>query len=556
MAIVPSPIVDPGPWVVGAGALPVPGATAGVFGQAAQLGATVSTQPVEEPQLVRSGLLAPSFGGLSWFDRIHYSRNPIDLGSLVSNQVVPLRIFSSFFVPRALSAITATNADGITLSTPGPLPITFQPQQELDFAFSVSAEGSPSVDATFSFTFDVGATAVGVEGTRITAWIWPPDWSQPVIERIEWRTDVLRGYDGSEQRIGVRRAPRKAYEFAFGAVDSARRKLDSALYGWGSRVWALPIWPDGQDLVTTLPAGASVVPITPASRDYVVDGLAILIDPGGDIFEVAEILSIGAASFATKRPLSFEFGAGSRVYPARTARLEDRQGVSRFDGRTAYGVASFRLTQQIDGAAATETLYRGFPVMTYRPEWSIDPSLSMQRKLAEIDNVVGAVVTDDESGVPEIAQSWRWSAVGRSEIAALRAFLYAREGRRRACWVPTWAEDARVVATIAAAATAIDVEAMEFARLVGSAPGRRDIRIELVSGQVFYRRVTGSSSLSNSVERLLIDAPLGLQVAPGDVALVSWMMLARLDQDTVELAWWSGDHVDAAASFRGANNAV
>lgn len=79
------------------------------------------------------------------------------------------------------------------------------------------------------------------------------------------------------------------------------------------------------------------------------------------------------------------------------------------------------------------------------------------------------------------------------------------------------------------------VQLAYIARLDRLQPGRRHIRIELHDGSVFYRRVTGASE-SQSSESLALDSALGVDVNPADVRRISWMMLATLAADEVQIA--------------------
>ncbi|WP_252858332.1 hypothetical protein [Pseudomonas nitroreducens] len=65
--------------------------------------------------------------------------------------------------------------------------------------------------------------------------------------------------------------------------------------------------------------------------------------------------------------------------------------------------------------------------------------------------------------------------------------------------------------------------------------GRRDIRIELVDGTAFHRRIVNATELSASVERLQLDSQLGQDVTLDQVARICWMALCRSNSDVVEI---------------------
>jgi hypothetical protein len=108
-----------------------------------------------------------------------------------------------------------------------------------------------------------------------------------------------------------------------------------------------------------------------------------------------------------------------------------------------------------------------------------------------------------------------------------------------------------VVASISAVDTTIDVEWCGYTDNLLGDPNRKDIRIELANGTVLYRRITASSEISATVERLTIDAALGVAVTPADVVLVSFITLMRQESDAAEFSYWTGDVAETALSLKG-----
>ncbi|MFO0336118.1 MAG: hypothetical protein ACK53C_14085 [Pseudomonadota bacterium] len=389
-----------------------------------------------------------------------------------------------------------------------------------------------------------------ITGSRVIPWTFPPDWSSPVLERLEWKTDVLEAFDASEQRGSLRLAPRKRWEFEAFFEGRVRRYAEAASWGWGARVWALPVWPDGAQLGAQLNAGALSVPITTTLRDYVAGGLAVIYtDPFA--YEVAEIASVAAGSLTLARATTSTWPATAWIYPARLARIADRVALPRWSGQASGGRFAFELVAPVDYTPATgATTYRGRPVLTERPNWIGGYDLELSRKLAELDAMTGARVYDDESGIPAGRQRMRWTLTSRAEQDAYRRLLYALRGRRGSMWVPTWTDDLVLVATIASGASNFDAEWSGYTRQLDGDTGRRDVRIELANGAILYRRITGAVEVSATVERLSVDTAFSFTIQPADVVQVSFLTLARLDSDAIELAHWTGDVSESSTTWR------
>lgn len=387
-----------------------------------------------------------------------------------------------------------------------------------------------------------------------------PEWfAQPTsetLERLEWLTDVLPSFDGGEQRRALRLAPRRFLEFETVLTGAERRALENALHGQQSAQWRVPLWPDAQPLSSSLSAAATTIQVDTTTRDFRVGGeVALILDARR--YEVATIDAVTDTELTLDAGLAAGWPAGQTIVaPVLPAVLPDEQVLQRFTGDASYGRLRWEIVGPNDWPAASEPVtYRSLPVLTQAPRWSEDVEQGYRRLLSRVDNGTGGFFIDDEAGGPHLLQSHRWLLDGRAEIEAFRGWLYAREGRRNAFWLPTWALDLAVVASIGSAATTIDVEHCGYVDNVAQAVGRRDIRILTHAGTAYHRRITASAEISATVERLTIDSALGAALAPADIAAVSFMSAARLEADAAEILWSGPDVAEAALMTRAARNA-
>lgn len=524
---------------------------------ASSAGDSTDTQPVDEPGEARTGHLQPMFGFADWYERIHVNPQALALGNVVGDQTRDVVVWNAYTgEAKTLASIDAESAEGISVTQPSPAPLVFEPLRERVYTINISTDGPATIDARYTFAF-TGANqpVVTITGVRVIPWTWLANWREGIVERLDWNTDTLTAFDGTEQRIKLREFPRRAMEFSFSAEGRQRRRLDTALYGWGARVWALPIWTDGQRLAADVDPGDLSIPVATTDRDFFAGGLVMLLDDAGG-YEVVEAESVSAGSVAMVRPIAGTWPAGScMVYPARPARLPNTHGLRRFTGDFAYGRVRMEFQDLSDWPAAPEaTTYRSLPVMLERPNWTADPELDYARKLAELDFGTGVRAFDDESDKPELLQSMRWFLDSRADVAAFRSWLYARAGKFKAIWVPTWMVDLVMVSNLGAGATSFDVENIGYARQVDARVHRRDIRIQLASGAVYYRRITAAAEVDDDTETLTIDSALGVAVTPADVVSISFMALCRLDADGVEIAWFTGDAAQAVTNLRATGN--
>lgn len=192
--------------------------------------------------------------------------------------------------------------------------------------------------------------------------------------------------------------------------------------------------------------------------------------------------------------------------------------------------------------AATESLdYRGFPVLLTATHWTEDVETEYERKLNTLDYLTGRRAIDDLLGIATVRRTHRGLLQGRTAIAAFRSWLAARAGRLTAFWMPSFHSDLKVVSPIGAFDSPITVENRAYAANVPGAVGRRDILIVTSAGDRFYRRITGSTALTDTTESLALESAIGVPVLPEEIRQVSFLRLVRLESDAVEIAHQTDD---------------
>lgn len=396
------------------------------------------------------------------------------------------------------------------------------------------------------------AYTISVGGVDLAPWLYKPDGA--ILERLEWLTDVITSFDGSEQRIALRTFPRRYFEWAAVLTDRERRTAENLMHNWQARAFGIPVWMDSQSLTAPVASGADTIAIDTTTRDFRVGGiLGIATSP--HTFEIAQVDAIADDLVTLAAPLQGSWPIGAEIFPMRAARLPEDVRLSRFDGETSYGLLRWECIEDSDWPAATGgTTYRSHPVLTQAPNWTEDVEQGWMRKLASLDPGTGPAFWDEEGSGAMMAQSHRWLLDGRAQIDAFRRWLYARRGRLAAFWLPTFAQDFKVVASIGSTASTIDVEHCGYTDHISQDIGRRDIRIELHNGTSYLRRITGCAEVSGTVERISIDSALGAVVTPADIRSVSYLDLVRLEADSAEIAWTRWDLAESRLMTRGSRN--
>jgi len=392
----------------------------------------------------------------------------------------------------------------------------------------------------------------------VLSWAWLPDWASPVLERLEWKTDVLPLADGSEQRIDLRLGARRSYEFSVGVDGVARRYLEAALWDAGAKVWALPLWHDTRHLAAPLPIGSGAVAVDTAHAEFTAGTSAVLLGEDPRRSESVMVDDVTPTHVLLAGVTTMAWPAGTRIIPTRPARLEGSHKATRFTG-DANRPARFRFEFMDPWDGTPEDAlptHRGAPVLELRPEWGRGLSLDLARELEQLDALVGKWATTDRTGLPVASQAMGWTFPDRASLSAYRRLLALQRGRLRALWVPTWTRDLELLASVSTASTTMTVAWAGYALHLKGEPGRRDIRVELRSGAVAYARITDAVEVSTEAEQLTLAAPLGLNATPAQVAAISFMALCRQNADAAEISHWTGEASLASATYRSFRNDV
>ncbi len=508
-----------------------------------------TNQPVSTPSKNRLAGRVTSFLNDYYF-RVHVNPSTIDVGNLLSTQLKNVEVWNARFAPNTLSDITEVETDGISLL--GAIsPLTYQALQSKLYTANITTDGPSVVNASFGFNFSLESyvPALKLTGVRILAWFPRPNWGTPLTERWEWLTNVITSRNLKEQRIKLREEPRRQLEFALLVKNNKeRQRVENLLYAWQSRVFGLPIWTDQQAIGSDLTIGDLIIPCDTFSRDYHVGGLVGLFNEVD--FEIATILQMNPTNIHLTTPLANSWGVGTKVVPLRTARMSSKQNFTRHTDSVLGMTVQFRLDEGDNRIPKAETAdYRSYSVLEVKPNWAEQMSSEYSRDLTMIDFMVGKVLGDDTSNTVSITHTYHWLASSRQEIDTLRAFLFARFGKLIPIWIPTFAKDLVVTSLIASSSTVMFVENVTYTRNVANGVQRRDVRIQLVNGTVFYRRILSSSEVGDK-ERLVFDTALGVLVNVSDIHSVSYMSLCRLEADSIEASWKTDSVMTVSAMVR------
>lgn len=383
-------------------------------------------------------------------------------------------------------------------------------------------------------------------------WGFFPNWDKGVLERIEWKNDLLGSETFTEQRVSRRLTPRRSFEAQFLAYGTQRQKLELFLGAEGSSRMVIPLWHDIGKLTSGVSSGVDTVSIDTTNREYAVGGLAYLRNVRTGFYEVMTVESMTGSSLTFTGNLENAWAAGSVCYPAVLAQITDQVSSERIQDRALNLSARFQLLQANPSPSDWSlSTYRGAPIFTQRPDESETLNTTFGRVLLMVDNGIGIPTSLDIADRPIHTAGYRWRFASREASSVLRKALYYLAGRYRAIWLPSFFDDLTLVSDAESADTTIEVTNVGYTANGLNRIGYRDICIELRDGTLINRRVSGSTVTSPTVETLTVSTSLGQDFEVAEVARISYLAYRRLDQDQVEINHLadSNGHTTSAVSW-------
>lgn len=383
-----------------------------------------------------------------------------------------------------------------------------------------------------------------------------PAWSFPIggetQQTLEWLTSVT-GRVG-ERRRRLRLDPRISLGFQTLVEGRTRRHLENLLITSGSARWDVPLVMFGAALKAHLPSGTDMIPVQEASEAFTPGSRVLIVGEESSRYEVLVLAEVQSDVLLLDTVTSHDWPAGTRLYPLRYGRLARAPNLSRFTSDASPATVSFLLMEAVNYSEDTSLpIYRDHPVLEVSPVWTSDPEFSAERELEVIDVQTGPQETVDLVGEAVAAQKMGFALTAGAQVDAFVGVLHRLSGRYRTVWIPTWAHDLRLAAAASSSDVNVDVEWSGLSA-IGLDSYRRDVRIELFSGDVFYRRISNPVLLGDGNEQITLDSPLGMPLSPSSVQSISFIWKGRLDADLIALRWWDHETVLCDLKFRGLPN--
>ena len=372
------------------------------------------------------------------------------------------------------------------------------------------------------------------------------NWSSPVAESYEFKTDIVTSQSGREQRRSLRRNPRLAIETRINPVGASLIKLRRQLTFWGQYPFWQPDWVRRSPAAAAVSVGVDSIPISSPLRGARV-GMKVVIDMPSGSAPAYTLAGVTGTTLRLSGPILEPMPAGTMVHLAYQGYIPSGQQSQLVTDRVATMITRFEADPTeplpIDAGAAGQT-FAGIEVVTLRPNWQNTVDLSHDYEVYDVDNGRGVVQRYHPVSYNRPTTKWMMRNMDAARSEAALQFFVRMKGRLRVCYLPSLIDDLPAKTALTKNSDKFKVAGLEAMQYWDGAV-QRAIRIEGVDGTIWYRRVISMAQATADTE-VRVDTPWPSNL---EVKQISWMSRCRLASDLLVLSWLSDTISECDLSF-------
>ena len=326
--------------------------------------------------------------GTYFFDNIFLTPVSTDAGVVVPGAEFSFELWHSFTSPKQLTGVTQTGAYGIELSgvTSGSL-ASFE---SFDYKVSLNQANGP-VDYTAAFDFGTGsAHSFNLKASMALVMPERVDWSTPPEISIQYLTEVIEAFDGTEQRTALRDTPRCSVSYMYSMTDEQQYRFDNKL-ATSAGTMLIPLWPLQCRLSHGVSAGDARINLAEVSA-HLASSETILVSEH-DRYEILSIESMAGLEVALTSLAKNDFSESAIVVPLRIAYPADESNSTSLLRGFDQHTITFDLDETlIQKPALVDDFERlnARPIFPFRPDRSKDIATQYNRRREILDPLIGA----------------------------------------------------------------------------------------------------------------------------------------------------------------------
>jgi len=479
------------------------------------------------------GLLHRHFLG-DYYYRIYFIPEVLTVRNPIAFRPVQFFIWNAFFEENQILNRADSGADGVeNIADAG---ANFGALEVRPFDIYITDDAPVTISAAFDYEFILGGGIFRFETRRIAVILDRPE--MPVEHAVDYKTDVLRSWDGTEQRISVISAPRQTFDLQF-FLDSEtkiRSRRADLFLGLGSEA-AIPLWHEPANLNTATGTSDTVLQVDGALADFKDDEFVLVEDSTGNT-ALARVVSSDDTSITIDNPIGAEFPKNSSVYPvirvmrmdgARVGQQPVNAGLISWEGKVVT-------LEPFGGRGGVLHTYKDQPVLELVPLNNDMVSDVFGRNQEVFDYGAKFRVYSAEE-IARLAGERTFWLETYQQRQDFKVFLDAVVGMREPFFLPSFREDLFLVSQPDSGSEILRVRTDEevgddYYAFYFDSLAHRHLRCVTQAG-IIYLTVTEVERETDGSLTLHLETALPVDAGANVISSISFMRVARLASDRV-----------------------
>lgn len=381
--------------------------------------------------------------------------------------------------------------------------------------------------------------------------LWPPNWKSPIVEKLEYLTDVQQSSNGTEVRIPLRTGPRSSLTFEIMAQGADAIRLRNFIQMNQGKKVMIPWWVSGLKWLDES-FGLRVsrdYGVSPVAMGYSTKANGVLITKNGQqwVRTASQANSSNISIPTAQWPLPEPERPGAMVYPMIECYMNASQSLTNPTGNILHGSITFEAAEIVPHESATlSTQLNGVPVLIEGPNRAQDHTIEYNRLVAELDFMTGKRSHYDHSGQSFRTVSHEYALQEYREIIPFKAFLNHLQGRKGSLYLPSFSCDYPNFSIVANLFNPVQINYDDVG--YRSLPNQPQAFWIESNKNNHFREVTTITAQAGGKERITGNTVAA--VVGEDFLGAQILYKSRLASDTVEIVWHSSAVATINLPFR------
>ena len=471
--------------------------------------------------------VAKSFGSF-FFDNVFLTPTEIDAGVVVPGAEFGFELWHSFTDAKALAGVTESGGFGVALS--GITSGTVHSFTSTPYVVSLS-QAKGVIDYTASFDFGTGSTH-SFNLTASMALVMPEriDWSTQPEMSIQYLTEVIESFDGTEQRVALRDTPRCSVSYMYSMTDEHQYRFDNKLSASSGNM-IVPLWPLQCQLSRAILAGDASVALETINAHVMASDTLLISE--GDESEIVSVESVADRVVTLTSMAKKTFSTNAVVIPARIAYPSDEANATSLLRSFDQHTITYDLDEtQIHKPAPIDDFERlnSRPIFPFRPDRSKDVTTQYNRLRETLDPLIGArSIYDRASGTVKILGQ-TFTFFSEQERQRFEDFAELMTGAQGEFYIEGPGQAFELSEDLYGPTYKVKIKSSGYSNFTNNRSLAPIVAIKLYNGTTIYRTILSATGNPDGTETITTkETTATLKVS--DIETIVPLYLARFDSD-------------------------